>query len=109
MTERIDHNCHLRYSGRTTRQIVNAPLNTVYVWVNGYFHCPELIARKYGRVDIVFVRPSWLRHANLRGYAGEIVIDHAVSLTGVEWDAYSEWKAWKEYRAGCAKATKTGV
>lgn len=96
MPKHIDHNYHLRDSGVTTRQIINTPLNTVYVWVNNNLRYPQLIAVKCGREDVIFVPPSWLKHEKLRGYTGEITLDHATILTDVELEAYHKWKAWKE-------------
>ena len=87
-----------RGSGRTTKQMQEAPQNSIFVWVHHDLHYPKKLAEKIGRNDLKIVSPNWL----LNGWRGVqlsgLVIDHFVytSSTGemrklVE-QALSRWR-----------------
>jgi hypothetical protein len=65
-----------RGSGRTTKQMQEAPQNSVFVWVHHDLHYPKKLAEKIGRNDLKIVSPNWL----LNGWRGVqlsgLVIDH---------------------------------
>jgi hypothetical protein len=64
----------LRGTGRTTRQMLDAPKGALYVWCNKHLDYPRALARHLGRADLVVVSPSYER----RGYSSALVIlDHA--------------------------------
>jgi hypothetical protein len=67
-----------RGSGRTTKQMHEAPKNSVFVWANADLHYPKKLAEKLGRTDLKIVGPNWL----LNGWRGVqlsgLVIDHFV-------------------------------
>lgn len=67
----------MRQTGRTTRQIQNAPRGALYVWVNERLHYP----RALGRGDLEFVSPASMGHRLTGRRSGDIVIDHAACLT----------------------------
>ena len=74
-----------RGTGRTTRQIKDAPPGAIYVWCNNRTEYPKMLALKLGRGDIEVVPPVWL----VQGWVGRtltgIVIDHAARLNDCEW------------------------
>lgn len=69
-----------RQSGRTTKQIVEAPRFAVYVWVNHHLTYPKGLARYLGRDDITFVSPSWLSMRTSRMNTRPIVVDHEANF-----------------------------
>lgn len=78
-----------RGSGRTTRQMQEAPRNAIFVWCNNHTLYPQQLARQLGRTDLRIVGPSWLDH----GWAGlwqPVVADHATPgvLTHGQWNGY---------------------
>ena len=67
-----------RGTGRTTKQIKEAPKNAVYVWVSGDAHYPRRLARELGREDLEIVGPTWIENYRWRGVGSlNVVIDHA--------------------------------
>jgi hypothetical protein len=76
----------LHGTGRTTRQMLSAPKDSVYVWCNGQLNYPKRIAGEYGREDLEIVSPSFLRWSHRvqgRELSG-LVIDHACYLAKEE-------------------------
>jgi len=72
-----------RGSGRTTQQMLNAPLNSVFIWCNHRIDYPKRLACDLNRNDLVVVPPSWLSSCDWVGQTlTGIVIDHAAKLTG---------------------------
>lgn len=67
----------MRGSGKTTKQIENAPRDAVFVWVNEHLQYANDIAFMLGRIDIEVVGPSWLRGNEWRGRIFPLVVDHA--------------------------------
>lgn len=67
-----------RQTGRTTRQIEQAPKDAVYV-------CPSVrsisyhrrLAADLGRQDLVIVSAYWFTDQNWRGRRGSVILDHA--------------------------------
>ena len=71
-----------RDSGRTTRQMREAPRNAVYVWHHEILAYPRGIEREINRNDLTIVGPSWLDGHALQGRINYgIVVDHAAQLT----------------------------
>ena len=70
-----------RGDGKTTKQMINAPKGSIFVWVNSDVSYPIALAKNIGRSDLKIVRPSWISDGCWRGLelAG-IVVDHAVKL-----------------------------
>ena len=68
----------------TTKQMTDAPLHAVYVWVNGNLDYPKQLAEHLRRTDLRIVTPGWLETPrNWRGYRlTGLVLDHAARLTG---------------------------
>lgn len=67
------------HSGRTTRQIIGAPVNAIYVCPTSSVSYYVNLAWNLDRADLNFVGPTWIRQERLRGQLN-IVIDHAVYL-----------------------------
>jgi hypothetical protein len=68
-------------SGRTTKQMQQAPENAVFVWCNSRLAYPEMLARALGRDDLAIWAFSRLSPQNLlaRKFPA-LVIDHAALL-----------------------------
>ncbi len=83
----------MRQSGVTTNQMLNAPVSSVYVWVNGHLDYPKLLARKLNRKDLDIVSPSRLDDPHyLRGKMRiEIILDHACALTDRQSDIFNRF------------------
>ena len=68
-----------RGTGRTTRQMIAAPKDAIYVWVNGNLAYPRGVAERAARKDLKIVSPGWITNQFWRGLElTGIVIDHAV-------------------------------
>lgn len=71
----------MRQSGRTTKQIKEAPADSVFVWpVASSLFVPIGIARELGRDDLKIVSPSWLQRKNVYGVKLNVVFDHAFGI-----------------------------
>lgn len=74
-----------RGTGRTTRQMLDAPREAIFVSchasVTGY---DRKLARELGREDLRIVEPSWLDHGWYGKVLTGIVVDHAAHLTDKE-------------------------
>ncbi len=70
-----------RGSGRTTKQILEAPRGAFYVWVNHHLDYPKQLARKLCRDDLRIVSPSFLDGDQWYGWRRPLRLDHACSLT----------------------------
>jgi len=75
-----------RGSGRTTLQMLGAPRNAMFVWVNDTLAIPRYLARKHDREDLRIEGPRILeRPLRLRGLEiSAIILDHAVHLTALQ-------------------------
>jgi len=80
----------LRQTGVTTRQITNAPVGAVYVWVNAHLGYPKDLARALKRTDLRIVSPCWLNRPVFGGYF--VILDHAVELTSEQRRNYETYK-----------------
>ncbi|WP_175784638.1 hypothetical protein [Burkholderia ambifaria] len=69
-----------RGTGRTTRQMLDAPQHAVFVWCNDYLGYARDLVHHVGRPDLQVVSPSWLERDRGFGKCG-IVIDHAARLS----------------------------
>lgn len=69
-----------RRTGRTTRQMQEAPMGAVFVWCNDALTYPRLLAQRLCRGDLRIIGPSQLNE-RLRGYHTVVIIDHAADLT----------------------------
>jgi len=65
-----------RGSGRTTKQMQEAPQNSVFVWVHHDLHYPKKLAEKIGRNDLKIVSPNWLLNSWKGAQLSGLVIDH---------------------------------
>lgn len=66
-----------RGTGRTTKQMQDAPRGAVFVWCNGLTDYPRRLARHIGRGDLKIEQADVPEH-RLRGFApGHVVYDHA--------------------------------
>lgn len=71
-----------RQSGRTLKQLKNAPKNAVFIWCNHYLDYPIKLLHKINRLDIYVVSPSWLEGNSWLGLKiTGIILDHATKLS----------------------------
>lgn len=57
-----------RQTGRTMRQMKDAPRGAVFVWCNAHLSYPRRLAKAIGRDDLLVVVPlSWLAPHNVYG------------------------------------------
>lgn len=78
-----------RGTGRTSRQMVGAPRDAVFVWVCDQLAYPRALAKTLKRTDLMIVGPQWLDRRNLVGreFSG-VVLDHATAPNDDQWAAY---------------------
>ena len=69
-------------TGRTMRQMLNAPLDCFYVWGSDSLDYPRSLAAHLGRKDIVFTVARYISPQSMR----PIVVDHAAKLIESTWD-----------------------
>lgn len=68
--------------GRTTKQMLDAPIGSFFVWCNGMIDYPTALAHHIGRDDLKIKSPEWVTAENLRGIRySEIILDHAAYPT----------------------------
>lgn len=71
----------MRQSGRTTKQMLDAPHDAVFIWCNNETFYAKCLASDIGRGDLKIVPPNWLRDGwRGRTFSG-IIVDHAVRLS----------------------------
>lgn len=74
-----------RQSGRTSKQMIEAPKDAVFIWCNTHLEYPKELAKKLKRTDLRIEDPSFL-HDRWRGLKMTgIVADHALDLTGEQY------------------------
>ena len=78
---------NMRQDRRTTKQLIDAPRNAVFVWCNGNVSYPQDLARSLGRTDLRIVTPMWVgrggwQEMDLR--PEQLVLDHAYAPTTPE-------------------------
>jgi hypothetical protein len=75
-------------SGRTTKQMREAPHGAVFVWCNGQLFYPRDLARHLGRADLEIVSPDSMReyHRFMGRKLSGLVIDHAAELNARQYD-----------------------
>jgi hypothetical protein len=76
-----------RGTGRTTKQILNAPLNSIYICGHSQeINYCKRIAYENNRQDLTFYSAGFLLLERLRGLNRFIVIDHAAELNIKSYD-----------------------
>lgn len=70
-----------RGTGRTTRQLREAPQNSIYIWFNLNLHYVRKLAQHLGRNDIKVMTQDDIGYGRLNGLNVPILVDHAVRLT----------------------------
>lgn len=83
----------MRGSGRTTRQMLDAPKDAVFIWCNGILQYPRQLAVKHGRSDLHIVGPEWLEDYK---YVGRpltgVVVDHALFENAAPYNKREQWE-----------------
>jgi len=76
-----------RQTGRTTKQMINAPKGAVFVWLTANLSYPQALAEKVDRTDLEIVPRSWILSDKWRGQIlTGIVVDHAIRLHTPEYE-----------------------
>lgn len=71
-----------RRSGRTTRQMLEAPKGAYYVWPHKATSYAKQLAEHLGRKDLTIVHPAFFGYKGRgKGMRVKIVIDHECVLT----------------------------
>jgi len=65
-----------RQSGITTRQMLEAPENAIYVWPNSKLDYPNDLAKYLGRFDLTIISYTSIDH--LREIKRPIIFDHFI-------------------------------
>jgi hypothetical protein len=69
-------------TGRTTKQMLEAPRRAFYVWYSSAKAYPNALAKHLGREDLTIVAPAFFGYKGRgRGLKVNIVVDHACVLT----------------------------
>lgn len=84
-----------RGSGRTTRQILNAPRGAVYVvWSTKEFDYTRRLMARLHRNDMTLVSFDWIRHhERWRGDRRHVVVDHHAERMAKHMVRSSDWDA----------------
>ena len=103
---------HYRQTGRTTRAIITAPPNALYVVATAASvrYC-EAIAKDSGRDDVQVVSASWFRRDRWQGAQPRpSVLDHhaARCMSDAQWRAYEEYMEYREYTLRCGGRSLEG-
>lgn len=70
-----------RGTGRTTKQMKEAPKGAVFIWCNQHIDYPRELARKLGRTDLIIYGPAVFENNGFRLHGvRSIVIDHAARI-----------------------------
>jgi len=85
-----------RGSGRTTKQMKEAPRNAIFIWVNGHLDYPRKLAHSLSRDDLKIVSPEWLADERWRGLRRPVVVDHYATFSV---DALESLYRWQAYNA----------
>jgi hypothetical protein len=67
----------MRNSGRTTRQIINAPKNSIYICRRMEILYNKRLAQINNREDLTFVSCNYLKAIGIRKF---VIIDHAIQI-----------------------------
>lgn len=79
----------MRQSGRTTKQIIEAPRDAVFVWCANDLDYPRRLAKSFQREDLTIVGPTWITDERWRGAKlTGIVVDHFTRFNMAEWESY---------------------
>lgn len=70
-----------RGTGRTTRQMLDAPKDAIFVWCNGHLGYPLSLARHLGRSDLRIASPQAYEAGRMAGLRNCVVIDHWIRDT----------------------------
>lgn len=80
-----------RQTGRTTRQMQDAPRRAVYAWCNSNLHYPLALAKAINRGDLHIIAPHTLQMNKLRAQTlSAVILDHACDLTVQQQYCYKE-------------------
>lgn len=75
----------MKHVGHTTKQMLEAPQNAIYVWCSNDIGYAKWLAKKLGREDLRIVSPYWLESARWRGLEPSgLVLDHAYFPTNID-------------------------
>ena len=67
-----------RQTKRTTKQMIEAPLDACFVWCNDRLSYPRNLAQHLGRSDLTIISPEQDRPSFHSGRGWKVVRDHAL-------------------------------
>lgn len=83
--------CNGRGSGKTTRAMLAAPKDAVFIWVNHHLDYPKRLAKYLGREDLQIVSPNWLSDKRWQGCRFiAIEVDPDTCLSWEQWNILEE-------------------
>ncbi len=72
---------HVKNSGRTSKQMLEAPQNSYYVWGSRCLDYPRKLAKHLGRSDLRIVGKKWLSYSTQPDdFMSHTIMDHAVPI-----------------------------
>ena len=87
-----EHDNPFRGHGETTKQMLNAPRNALYIWPNDNLTAAKMKAVGLFRDDLKIVGPRHLVETNFRGRLDlDVVLDHATYLSAEEQYVLNEY------------------
>lgn len=76
-----------RKTGETTRQMLDAPKDALYIWCNDNLGYPKALAQYLGRGDLQIFGLSALNGDRLLGRVfTDIIVDHAARMNHDQWE-----------------------
>lgn len=78
-----------RQPGSTSRQMIAAPKDAVFVWLNADLRYPTKLAQALGRQDLKIVSPDWLTQQRWRGLRlSAIIMDYGIPRNAGCWSSF---------------------
>jgi hypothetical protein len=77
-----DYDDSQRGTGRTTKQMRDAPQGAIFVWCNGHTDYPRALARHLGREDLRIEPRSFVESNTHMATSKPIIQDHAYYWAG---------------------------
>lgn len=67
----------LRWTGKTSKQMLESPEGAFFIWCNSHLDYPKRLAEKLGRTDLNIVSPRWIDDMKWMGLnISGVVVDH---------------------------------
>jgi len=88
------------------KQMLDAPKDAVFIWINNDLWYPRQLAHRIKREDLRIKPPTFLED-HWRGLnLSDIVVDHSAKLTDNQWEGYQAAYAYFRQRSTHEKSQK---